>query len=123
MFMASNLFLFILILGSIKLIMGWRVGFKYVTAETVYDKSFNRTVVPYYSNGMLIHEPHWLHYAKTLSLLHLDDIDQEDILKASSSILAERVKSDPYFRLTERREISAATFFLLDKWNYIAHLN
>ena len=121
--MASNLFLFILVLGIIKLIMGWRTGSKYVTAETVYDKSFNWTVVPYYSNGKLIHEPHWLHYAKTLSLLHLEDIDQEDILKASSSILAERVKSDPYFRLTERREISAATFFLMDKWNYLSHLN
>jgi hypothetical protein len=71
----------------------------------------------------LIHEPHWLHYAKTLNLLHIKEIDEEDILKASSSLLPERLKSGPYFKLTERREISAATFFLLDKWNYIAHLN
>ena len=119
----NDLLLLIIVLGAIKLIIGWRTGCKYVTAETVYDKRFNWTVVPYYSNGKLIHEPHWLHYAKTLSLLHLEDIDQEDILKASSSILAERVKSDPYFRLTERRKISAATFFLLDKWNYLSHLN
>ena len=123
MFIMDDLLMLILVLGSIKIVLGWRIGRKYVKSEPICHKNLHRTVVPYYSNGKLIHEPHWLHYAKTLSLLHLDDIDQEDILKASSSILAERVKSDPYFRLTERRDISAATFFLLDKWNYIAHLN
>lgn len=92
-------------------------------AVPIYNKSFNCTVVPYYSNGKLIHEPHLLQYARILSLLHQDNIDQEDILQASSSIIAEPVKPDLYFRLTKRKEISAATFFLLDKWNYPSHLN
>ncbi len=118
----NDLLILIFVFAVLKVAIGWRIGSKYVKAKPIYNKSFNWTVVPYYSNGKLIHEPHWIYYAQKLNLLHLKNIDEEDILKASSSLLSAKVKSSN-FEMTEHKEIRAAAFFLLDKWNYLSHLN
>lgn len=94
------------------------------SADVPFKGGFKGKEINYFSNNRLVNEPHIFYYFNMLRLQECKEITNETIDNAAFKryALINKVAYDKNWPIASR-DIYAAKAYLLDRWNYMTHLN